>query len=66
MSDALNESANRGVRVFYRACPGRELANANMYLLMSMMLSVFDLSKAVDAKGNVIEPKWEFGSGTVR
>jgi hypothetical protein len=37
-----------------------------MYLLMSMMLSVYTLSKAVDANGNVIEPKWEFGSGTVR
>jgi hypothetical protein len=37
-----------------------------MFLLMSMMLSVFDISKAVDANGKEIEPKWEFGSGTVR
>jgi Cytochrome P450 len=49
-----------------RACPGRELANANMFLLMSMMLSVFNISKAVDSNGKEIEPKWEFGSGTVR
>ncbi|RDB27681.1 hypothetical protein Hypma_003239 [Hypsizygus marmoreus] len=48
-----------------RACPGKELANANMFLLMSMFLSVFDLAKAVDADGREIEPQWEFGSGTV-
>lgn len=48
-----------------RACPGRELANANMFLLMSMMLSVCILSKAVDSNGNEIEPKWLFVSGTV-
>jgi hypothetical protein len=51
---------------FDRACPGRELANANMFLLMSMMLSVFNISKAVDSNGKEIEPKWVFGSGTVR
>ncbi|KAG5649957.1 hypothetical protein H0H81_001313 [Sphagnurus paluster] len=48
-----------------RACPGKELANANMFLLMSMMLSVFDISKARDADGVEITPKLEFGSGTV-
>lgn len=52
--------------LFDRACPGRELANANMFLLMSMMLSVCILSKAVDSNGNEIEPKWLFVSGTVR
>ncbi|KAF5379372.1 hypothetical protein D9615_006583 [Tricholomella constricta] len=48
-----------------RACPGKELANANMFLLMSMMLSVFDITKAKDANGVEITPKIEFGSGTV-
>ncbi|KAF9461152.1 cytochrome P450 oxidoreductase [Collybia nuda] len=48
-----------------RACPGRELSNSNMFLLMSMFLSVFNITKAVDSKGNVIEPRHEFGSGTV-
>ncbi|KAF8075301.1 cytochrome P450 oxidoreductase [Lyophyllum atratum] len=48
-----------------RACPGRELANSNMFLLMSMMLSVFDISKAKDANGVEITPELKFGSGTV-
>ncbi|KAG6899211.1 hypothetical protein C0993_012226 [Termitomyces sp. T159_Od127] len=48
-----------------RACPGRELANANMFLLMSMMLTVFDITKAVDADGHEITPEWRFGPGTV-
>lgn len=41
---------------------GRELANAN---IMPMMLSVFDIPKAVDSNGNEIEPKWLFGPGIV-
>ncbi|KAG6896383.1 hypothetical protein C0992_008664 [Termitomyces sp. T32_za158] len=48
-----------------RACPGRELANANIFLLMSMMLTVFNLTKAVDTDGNEITPEWSFGPGTV-
>ncbi|KAG6827504.1 hypothetical protein H0H92_011524 [Tricholoma furcatifolium] len=52
-------------RLRFRACPGRELANANMFLLMSMMLSCFDIAKALDANGNEIIPTIDFGSGTV-
>ncbi|KAG6909522.1 hypothetical protein DXG01_017079 [Tephrocybe rancida] len=48
-----------------RACPGRELANANMFLFMSMMLSCFDIVKAVDDNGVEITPTLSFGSGTV-
>ncbi|KAF8220605.1 hypothetical protein L208DRAFT_1382579 [Tricholoma matsutake] len=32
---------------------------------MPMMLSVFDIPKAVDSNGNEIEPKWLFGPGIV-
>ncbi|KAG5723816.1 O-methylsterigmatocystin oxidoreductase [Termitomyces sp. T112] len=48
-----------------RACPGRELADANMFLLISMMLSVFNLTKNRDINGKEITPEWKFRSGTV-
>ncbi|KAG6847021.1 hypothetical protein H0H93_010588 [Arthromyces matolae] len=48
-----------------RACPGKELANANMFLFISMMLACFDIKKALDTEGNEITPNIKFGSGTV-
>ncbi|KAI6360389.1 hypothetical protein MCOR25_006758 [Pyricularia grisea] len=39
-----------------RVCPGRFLADESLFIIISRMLAVFDMNKARDADGNVIEP----------
>ncbi|KAG6872144.1 hypothetical protein C0995_012555 [Termitomyces sp. Mi166 len=48
-----------------RACPGKDFANANMFITIAMTLSVFEISKGKDEKGIEIEPRCEFEGGTV-
>ena len=49
-----------------RKCPGVELADANVFIMMAMSLAAFDLCKATDEAGIDIIPPAEFISGTVR
>ncbi|KAG7447374.1 cytochrome P450 [Guyanagaster necrorhizus] len=46
-----------------RICPGQEMAEASMWMSIASILAVFDITKAVDDKGNAIEPSGEFTSG---
>ncbi|KAG5352963.1 hypothetical protein C0989_011606 [Termitomyces sp. Mn162] len=46
-------------------CPGKDLANANMFIATAMTLSVFEISKGKDENGIEIEPRCEFEGGTV-
>ncbi|ETS81249.1 hypothetical protein PFICI_06251 [Pestalotiopsis fici W106-1] len=48
-----------------RICPGRHLADANMFLVVAQSLAAFDISKAVDKSGNAIEPRIDFMPGVV-
>ena len=41
-------------------CPGRFLALSSTYAAIAGILAAFDLSKAVDVNGVIIEPKLEF------
>nr|BAL05152.1 cytochrome P450 [Phanerodontia chrysosporium] len=43
-----------------RLCPGRYLADDVVWLAIARILAVFDIQKAVDADGNVVEPHIEF------
>ncbi|KAG6817816.1 hypothetical protein H0H87_003224 [Tephrocybe sp. NHM501043] len=47
------------------ACPGKDFANANMFITIAMMLSVYEINKGKDEKGVEIEPRCEFEGGTV-
>lgn len=49
-----------------RRCPGVELADAHVFIIMAMSLAAFDLSKATDDDGIEIIPPAAFISGTVR
>ena len=55
-----NEAPNPYAYVFgfgRRICPGRLLADSNLFLTIAQTLAVFDIKKAVDkATGQVIEP----------
>ena len=48
-----------------RICPGKELADSSLFLLIAMSLAVFNFEKAQDATGAVIEPRVEYTVGVV-
>ncbi|KDQ57072.1 hypothetical protein JAAARDRAFT_35668 [Jaapia argillacea MUCL 33604] len=48
-----------------RICPGRILADASIYISIAMSLAVFDITKAKDERGNVLEPVKDFTSGII-
>jgi cytochrome P450 len=48
-----------------RVCPGRHLAESNMFLVIAQSLAAFDISKAVDKSGNIIEPRIGYMPGVV-
>lgn len=52
--------------MLYRICPGRVLADTSVYLAVTSILSVFNISKAKDESGNIIEPPVGQTSGTIR
>ena len=51
---------------FLRICPGRHLADNSIWLAIARILAVFDISKAKDVNGSIIEPKIKFVTGTTR
>ncbi|TFK56140.1 cytochrome P450 [Heliocybe sulcata] len=48
-----------------RVCPGMKLADASIFISCAMSLAVFDIAKAVDACGAVLEPTVDYTSGTI-
>ncbi|KAL5481175.1 hypothetical protein ACEPAI_10116 [Sanghuangporus weigelae] len=47
-----------------RICPGRELADASIYLTIAQSLAVFDIKKVVE-DGKIVEPTVSFSAGIV-
>ena len=50
----------------YRLCPGYHIAFSTFWLTAATILATFNLSKAVDKDGRVIEPSGEYSTGMVR
>ncbi|KDQ62055.1 hypothetical protein JAAARDRAFT_203276 [Jaapia argillacea MUCL 33604] len=48
-----------------RSCPGLNLAEASVFMSCAMVLSVFSITKAMNADGSVVTPSAEFEDGTV-
>ncbi|KAJ6536394.1 cytochrome P450 [Mycena capillaripes] len=48
-----------------RLCPGRHMALSSIWITVVSILATFDINKAVDERGNVIEPSYEYLSGLV-
>ncbi|KAI0351242.1 cytochrome P450 [Trametes cingulata] len=48
-----------------RICPGKDFADAGLWLAMACIVSLFDIRKAVDCYGNEIIPPPEYHSGFV-
>ncbi|KAF7333813.1 O-methylsterigmatocystin oxidoreductase [Mycena venus] len=49
-----------------RLCPGRHMALSSIRITVVSIFATFDINKAVDERGNVIEPSYEYLSGLVR
>lgn len=49
-----------------RICPGRHLADTSTWSVMANLVAAFDISKALDEKGNEMTLKVEFCTGFVR
>lgn len=61
----LNESIPHPHAVFgfgRRVCAGQDLAEAAIWIALVSILSAFDVTKALDEEGNVIEPSGNFTS----
>ncbi|KAG7440087.1 cytochrome P450 [Guyanagaster necrorhizus] len=48
-----------------RICPGRHLAYASVWITVASILAVFDITKAVDENGMIIEPSDKVYTGLV-
>ncbi|KAJ7625702.1 cytochrome P450 [Roridomyces roridus] len=46
-------------------CPGRHMATSTIWITVASMLAAFDIKKAVDVDGRVIEPMYEYASSMV-
>ena len=46
----------------YRICPGRYLAFDTLWIFVASTLAVYDIRKAVDGEGKVIEPQVAYES----
>ncbi|KAG6917741.1 hypothetical protein DXG01_001279 [Tephrocybe rancida] len=49
-----------------RVCPGRVLADTSLFIMATMALAVFDISKSADKDGTIVEPILKPLSGSVR
>ncbi|KAF7368440.1 Cytochrome P450 [Mycena venus] len=48
-----------------RICPGRHMAYSSLWLTIASILATFDINKAVDNDGNVIEPSYEYSAAVI-
>lgn len=54
------------VHNLYRICPGKDFADASLFLLIANMITTLDISKAQDDNGSDIDPPYEFIQGVTR
>ncbi|KAF8960139.1 hypothetical protein BDZ97DRAFT_1834876 [Flammula alnicola] len=45
-----------------RICPGRFMAASSVWIMLASILTVYDISKAIDKDGNTTEPSHDFTS----
>jgi hypothetical protein len=52
-------------RCALRICPGRYMAFSAVWIGIASLIAAFDITKAVDENGDVIEPSQEYSSALV-
>lgn len=53
-------------RFAHRACPGRFIGLDFVWIVVASLLATYNISKPVDAKGQVVEPEVEYTSILIR
>jgi len=48
-----------------RVCPGRHLASSSVWITVASMLATFNIEKAVDEEGKIVEPSYEYFPGVI-
>ncbi|KAJ7080682.1 cytochrome P450 [Mycena epipterygia] len=48
-----------------RLCPGRHMATSSIWITVASILATFNIGKAVDDEGHVIEPSYEYVSAVI-
>ncbi|KAJ7251361.1 cytochrome P450 [Mycena rebaudengoi] len=48
-----------------RVCPGRHMAQSTLWITVSSLLAVFDITKAIGEDGKILEPSYEYHSAIV-
>ncbi|KAJ7080694.1 cytochrome P450 [Mycena epipterygia] len=48
-----------------RLCPGRHMATSSIWITVASILATFNIGKAIDDEGHVIEPSYEYVSGLI-
>ncbi|KAJ7106251.1 cytochrome P450 [Mycena epipterygia] len=48
-----------------RICPGRHMARSSIWITVASILATFNIDKAVDEAGHVIEPTFEYMAGLI-
>ncbi|KAK7018237.1 cytochrome P450 [Favolaschia claudopus] len=48
-----------------RRCPGRPLASSSIWITIASILATYDIGKARDEKGEIIEPSYEYIPGGI-
>nr|GAT49365.1 predicted protein [Mycena chlorophos] len=48
-----------------RICPGRNFASSTLWLTIASMLATFDIEKATDAEGRILEPNYDGFPGLI-
>jgi len=61
MGDPLDAAFGIGRRV----CPGKQFAYSSVWITIASILATFDITKAVDENGDIIEPKYEYLSAMI-
>ncbi|KAJ7106249.1 cytochrome P450 [Mycena epipterygia] len=49
-----------------RICPGRHMARSSIWITVASILATFNIDKAIDEAGHVIEPTFEYVAGLIR
>jgi cytochrome P450 len=49
-----------------RICPGRYMAQASAWIAVASILASFDITKAIDVDGSVIEPSGEYTTTMIK
>jgi len=65
LNPAIKDPAHAAFGFGRRICPGRYMAFSAMWIAVASIIATFDITKAVDENGQVIEPSHEYTSSVV-